>query len=50
MKLKGLESDAVYIEENTGRQYTGAALMNAGIPLPFAVKEYEAYQLSLIHI
>ena len=28
VKLKGLESDAVYIEENTGRQYTGAALMN----------------------
>lgn len=50
VKLKGLESDAVYIEENTGRQYTGAALMNAGIPLPFAVKEYEAYQFSFIRL
>ena len=50
VKLKGLESDAVYIEENTGRQYTGAALMNVGIPLPFAVKEYEAYQFSFIRL
>ena len=50
VKLKGLESDAVYIEENTGRQYTGAALMNAGIPLPFATKEYEAYQFSFIRL
>lgn len=50
VKLKGLEFDAVYIEENTGRQYTGAALMNVGIPLPFAVKEYEAYQFSFIRL
>ena len=50
VKLKGLEPDAVYIEEDTGMQYTGAALMNSGIPLPFATKEYEAYQFSFIRL
>ena len=50
VKLKGLKPEAVYLEENTGRQYTGAALMGAGIPLPFATKEYEAYQFSFVEL
>ena len=52
--LKGMEEDAFYREKTTGKVYPGAALMEAGILLPAAVSEYEAYQieleLSLIHI
>ena len=32
------------MEEQSGRQYSGAALMHAGIPLPPFTREYEAYQ------
>ena len=31
----------------TGKVYPGAALMEAGILLPAAVSEYEAYQIEL---
>ena len=42
--LKGMEEDAFYREKTTGKVYPGAALMEAGILLPAAVSEYEAYQ------
>ena len=45
--LKGMEEDAFYREKTTGKVYTGAALMEAGILLPAAVSEYEAYQIEL---
>ena len=45
--LKGMEEDAFYREKNTGKVYPGAALMEAGILLPAAVSEYEAYQIEL---
>ena len=32
VRLRGLKPDAVYLEEQSGRQYSGAALMHAGIP------------------
>ena len=44
VRLRGLKPDAVYLEEQSGRQYSGAALMHAGIPLPPFTREYEAYQ------
>ena len=44
VRLRGLKPDAVYLEENSGKQYSGAALMNAGIPLLPFTREYEAYQ------
>ena len=45
--LKGTEEDAFYREKTTGKVYPGAALMEAGILLPAAVSEYEAYQIEL---
>lgn len=50
VKLKGLKKEAVYINEATGNVYTGAALMEAGIPLAFPKTEYEAYQIALTEI
>ena len=45
--LNGMEEDAFYREKTTGKVYPGAALMEAGILLPAAVSEYEAYQIEL---
>lgn len=45
--LKGMEEDAFYREKTTGKVYPGAALMEAGMLLPAAVSEYEAYQIEL---
>lgn len=45
--LKGMEEEAFYREKTTGKVYPGAALMEAGILLPTAVSEYEAYQIAL---
>ena len=45
--LKGMEEDSFYREKTTGKVYPGAALMEAGILLPAAVSEYEAYQIAL---
>ena len=45
--LKGMEEDVFYREKTTGKVYPGAALMEAGILLPAAVSEYEAYQIEL---
>ena len=44
----GLEKDLLLpFREQTGKVYPGAALMEAGILLPAAVSEYEAYQIEL---
>lgn len=50
VKLKGLKKDAVYIDSSKGKVYFGAALMEAGLPLPFPQSEYEAYQIELTEI
>ena len=47
VKCKGLNPDAIYLDENTGALYDGAALMAAGLVLPRANSEYEAYQFAL---
>ncbi|MBO5522193.1 MAG: alpha-galactosidase [Roseburia sp.] len=47
VKLKGLKKEAEYLDHATGRLYTGAALMETGILLPFPKQEYEAYQIEL---
>ena len=47
VKCKGLNPDAIYLDENTGVLYDGAALMAAGLVLPRANSEYEAYQFAL---
>lgn len=47
IRLKGLKKEASYIDSFTGKIYSGAALMEVGIPLDFPKKEYEAYQYVL---
>lgn len=50
LKLKGLDRQAVYLEEESGQLYFGSSLMNAGLPLPYPRSEYEAYQLHFIQM
>ena len=47
VKLKGLEPDAMYQVEGTEGCYSGALFMNAGIPVPSSLGEYEALQFVL---
>jgi alpha-galactosidase len=48
VKLKGLDANAVYVEQESGKEYTGSALMNAGIPLPRPNAEYLAMQMHFV--
>lgn len=47
LRCKGLRPDALYEDTATGRRYSGAALMEAGLPLPIEMGEYHAYQIEL---
>ena len=47
IKAKGLCETALYQIDGSGRRYSGALLMSAGIPVPFELKEYEAVQFCL---
>lgn len=42
VKLDGLEPDAIYVRRDNGAKYSGAFLMNAGIPWEFATEEYQS--------
>ena len=44
---RGLDADAVYVSDD-GQQYSGSALMNAGIPVRILHGEYQAYQLHFV--
>lgn len=44
VRLRGLAADAVYQDTQTGVEYDGSALMEAGIPMPVQMGEYLAYQ------
>ncbi len=46
VRLQGLKPQTMYVEEQSGKVYSGAALMYAGIPLPPFTREYEAYQFA----
>lgn len=50
IRLKGLNRETVYIDDATGKVYTGAVLMEAGMPLAFPKTEYEAYQIALTEV
>lgn len=50
IKLKGLRDDAYYREQTSGKVYAGAALMEAGLPLPVETGEYRAYQLHFVEV
>jgi alpha-galactosidase len=48
VKLKGLDEDATYIDEESSKEYTGAMLMYGGYPIPANIGEYKALQLHFI--
>ena len=48
VKFKGLNPDKDYKDENSGNIYNGAALMNAGWPIPIIPGEYNSFVLHLI--
>ena len=45
VKLRGLKPDALYEEAVSGKCCYGSALMEAGIPIPAEMGEYQAYQM-----
>ena len=47
VKLQGLKCSAIYRDAETGKSYNGAALMEAGIPMPVEMGEFKAYQMHL---
>ena len=47
IRLKGLDEAGVYHCEADGKFYCGAALMEAGIPVPAMEGEYQAWQMHL---
>ena len=50
VKMQGLKADAVYQEQESGKRYTGNALMKAGIPMPSELGEYLAYQMHFVEV
>ena len=48
VKLQGLKCSVIYRDTETGKSYNGAALMEAGIPMPVEMGEFKAYQMHLI--
>ena len=47
---EGLEVKAHYKDTETGAVYTGAALMNAGIPLPVGVGDYQPIKYHFVMV
>ncbi len=47
IKAAGLDPDKQYRDQDTGKVYSGAALMYAGLPVPLKMGEYLAYQIYL---
>ena len=47
VKFQGLKCSAIYRDTETGKIYNGAALMEAGIPMPVEMGEFKAYQMHL---
>ena len=45
VRLLGLKEHSLYREEKTGKVYSGAALMWAGLPLPLESGPYRGYQM-----
>lgn len=42
--MRGLDQNAMYVDEATGIEYSGAALTFGGFPLPNVPDEYQAFQ------
>ena len=45
VRLKGLDPESLYRDTESGKVYTGGALMEAGYPLPVELGDYLAYQI-----
>ena len=48
LKMRGLDSEAIYIEETSGKEYRGATLMNAGLNLTSNYKDGDSVVIHLI--
>lgn len=48
VRLRGLEPEKIYIEKQSGREYGGQVLMEAGIRIPVEFGEYQAYQMEFV--
>ena len=47
VRLQGLDPDRVYVQEDTGERFTGAALMHGGLVFPQPAGDYPAVQIHL---
>ena len=47
IKMKGLLPDAIYVDAATGQTYSGAALMNGGLPMSVWMRVHTSYQVVL---
>lgn len=45
IRLKGLPGNCMYKEQKSGKVYASDALMEAGIPLPVQMGDYQSYQM-----
>lgn len=50
VKLQGLDSDALYKDETSGKLYSGSALMEMGMPVTARFCEYPAIQMYLTRV
>lgn len=48
VRLMGLDSQREYMDEETGRYFSGSVLMNVGINLPLVRGDYEGYQMLFV--
>lgn len=48
IRVKGLDAAATYIDEKTGKEYSGQGLDMIGIPVSMDPGEYNAYQIHLV--
>ncbi len=45
VRLDGLDEEMEYRDVDTGKVYSGAALMRAGMPIPLGLGDYQAFQI-----
>ncbi len=45
VRLDGLDEEREYRDADTGKVYSGAALMEAGMPIPLGLGDYQAFQI-----
>ena len=49
-KVKGLDPEAIYEDLATGKRYSGAALMNAGLPLMVKMHDYAPIEYHFVQV